>query len=211
MPKCKNCGAEVKEGDLFCGFCGKRIETAPQAPAQPLPQPQLQQAAYAKEAMAQAQQPPAAPAAQPVMQKEVALKSPLGEVKSVSVGPCRWGYLFSIFVCLYRKDFKTFIMLFIGWNVIILFMGLILPLSYTECMLVWTMMVSMGKEFIASDPSLMSTWKLCFAVYVIAIIVFNIIFALKYNAFYIKRLLSKGWQPLGPNDAYTLRQKGIMI
>ena len=50
MPKCKNCGADVKEGDLFCGFCGKRIETAPEIPAQPIPQPQLQPAAYAKEA-----------------------------------------------------------------------------------------------------------------------------------------------------------------
>lgn len=113
MPKCKNCGADVKDGDLFCGFCGKRIDAAPEIPAQPISQPQLQQAAYAKEAAAQGQQPQAAPAAQPVMLKEVALKSPIGEVKGVGTGFCGWMVLFGPLVCLYRRDFKMFFILFI--------------------------------------------------------------------------------------------------
>lgn len=192
MPKCKNCGADVKEGDLFCGFCGKRIETAPEIPAQPIPQPQLQQAAYAKEAMAQAQQPQAAQAAQPVILEKVTLRSPLGEVKSVSTGFCGWMVPFGPLVCLYRRDFKMFFILFII-NVVA---------SYVCPFIVGFILAYLGYGVIVSVARLSSTLGVCTSV---------IIAAFKYNKIYIKGLLSKGWQPLGPNDAYTLRQKGIMI
>ena len=192
MPKCKNCGADVKEGDLFCGFCGKRIETAPEIPAQPIPQPQLQQAAYAKEAMAQAQQPQAAQAAQqeqPVILEKVTLRSPLGEVKNVSTGFCGWMVLFGPFLCLYRRDFKMFFIL-------LLFIFALVPIN----MLISSLAIMYGGVY----------WVPVILLYVIGwggglYILF------KYNAIYIKGLLKKGWQPLGPNDAYTLRQKGIMI
>lgn len=189
MPKCKNCGADVKEGDLFCGFCGKRIETAPEIPAQLIPQPQLQQAAYAKEAMAQAQQPQAAQAAQPVILEKVTLRSPLGEVKSVSTGFCGWMVLFGPFLCIYRRDFKMFFIL-------LLFIFALVPIN----MLISSLAIMYGGVY----------WVPVILLYVIGwggglYILF------KYNAIYIKGLLSKGWQPLGPNDAYTLRQKGIMI
>ena len=192
MPKCKNCGADIKDGDLFCGFCGKRIETASEIPAQPIPQPQLQQAAYAKEAAAQPQQPQAAQAAQPVILEKVTLRSPLGEVKNVSTGGCPWMVLFGPLVCLYRRDFKMFFILLII-NVVSSYIG-----SFILIFILGFFMYEVSAS-VARLGATIGVWTSL------------IIEALKYNKIYIKGLLSKGWQPLGPNDAYTLRQKGIMI
>lgn len=189
MPKCKNCGADVKEGDLFCGFCGKRIETAPEIPAQPIPQPQLQQAAYAKEAMAQAQQPQAAQAAQPVMLKKVMLRNPQGKLKKVDMRYCKWIALFGFLFCLYKRDFKMgailFVLAYIGAFISSFIFGVLLYEYDTD-------------------------GRIAFQAAGIGSVTVHIIMGYKYNPTYIKGLLAEGWQPLGPNDAYTLRQKGIM-
>ena len=184
MPKCKNCGSEIQDGDIFCGYCGTRVEAVTETP-QPAPEGQTQQAApMPQQAHAETPRPVQV---QPVVLKKVTLKSPLGETKSVDVGYCRWMPILGSFVCLYRKDFKMFF---------------ILTVVFILC--------SYLSEFILSSLIHSADERITMKFGLIGTYTAAAVASSKYNRIYIKGLIAKGWRPDGPDDYYTLTQLGIM-
>lgn len=175
MPKCKNCGSEIQDGDMFCGYCGTRVEAVTETP-QPAPERQTQQPAQPQQAHTETPHPVQV---QPVVLKKVTLKSPIGELKNVKVGFSWTTFFWGGFVCLFRKDWIP---------------GFIWLAVY---------LLSLYLNITSSFQSVLADLLM------IVISISQIAGAFIYNKMYIKGLLAKGWKPYGPDDAYTLRQKGI--
>ena len=203
MPKCKNCGSEIQDGDMFCGYCGTRVEAVTETP-QPAPERQTQQPAQPQQAYTETPHPVQV---QPVVLKKVTLKSPIGELKNVKVGFSWTTFFFGPLVCLFRKDWAFGVI----WLLVYVFLGSSDFVSGFVGGFVNGYSEATG-GFANSDAQ-MGLYPGAMFVYFVAIIIpeliFQTIMAFKYNKMYIKKLLAKGWQPYGPDDAYTLKQKGI--
>ena len=66
---------------------------------------------------------------------------------------------------------------------------------------VWFVLWFVCLEF--TDPNDVTAWD-C------AVFVSHVVMSFIYNKMYIRSLCAKGYRPLGEDDAYTLRQKGII-
>lgn len=168
MPRCKNCGAELNQGDTACAYCGTRVETP--APAAP---PVMQD--DADEDVPEFQTFVEEVRRASVMLSKVRLINPRGELKTAPVGYSWTTLIFGPFVCLCRRDWVRAVVWFVLWFV---------------CL-----------EF--TDPNDVTAWD-C------AVFVSHVVMSFIYNKMYIRSLCAKGYRPLGEDDAYTLRQKGII-
>lgn len=197
MTKCISCGAELKEGKNFCGYCGNRVTGAGSA--------------VSEDTVIAAPQP-----AEPIMQQKavestgtllsaIILKGPRGELKNCPVG-FNWPIVFlGAFVPLFRKDWLWAVVWYVGYVIGGALIGALIG-GLIGGLMGYALM---NEALIAAVLDVIVKPIVTVFVFVIAVGI-NIIIAFRYNEVYIKKLLKKGYLPFDENSRYTLRVKGII-
>lgn len=181
MAKCKNCGAGLQPGAAFCEYCGAKVKIEAQAPAIPEPYlPDEDEEDWEEEETVAE-----------TVQKPEEKAEEIAIIKS-SVDLRRW-----------NGNVKTAP---VGFSWTTLFFGGLVALFRKDWKMffIWFAVHAVLYYFIYSDPTFDETDSTLLAWAV------NLFFAFKYNKWYIRMLLSKGWQPISKSDILTLRIKKMI-
>ena len=189
MAKCKNCGAELQPGAAFCEYCGTKVKIDVPAPAPSEPDlPDEEEEEWDDEEELEEETETAAK----TVQKPEEKAEEIAVIKS-SVDLRRWD--------------GSVITAPVGFSWTTLFFGGLVALFRKDWKMffIWFAVHAVLYYFIYSDPTFDETDSTLLAWAV------NLFFAFKFNKWYIRKLLSKGWQPISKSDVLTLRSKKIIV
>jgi len=133
------------------------------------------------------------------MAKTILLKNNNTNKLKVGIIGFSWVFLFfGIFVSLFRKDWKTFLMLLIFYSVSVTIMIFYSQYTLTQDMNSWSFNMEPTEFMISTIRD-------------INFICVNFLGALFYNKIYTQKLLKKGFMPTNQHEADFLMKEGFVL